>query len=525
MPPPARPLALLLILGLGVFFRFSHLGEKLLWHDEIATRVFAAGYTTDDWKGVVYGGEVVTVAQVGHFQIHNAEKSVVGAIGGLARHDPQHPPLYYALTRLWVGLCGDSVGTLRALSALLSLLYLPAIAWLCLEFSGSARVAWMGVALAAVSPFFVLYAQEAREYALWSVLIACATASLLRAIRLTEARAPAALGGWAVYATSIVLALYTSFSSAAFILAHIAYIVIRERGRLTRVSVQSASALAVSALLFSPWAYNLVHHLDSFFATMKWSRDIVIPRPELLWIFGSNLTRVFVDLTAEPLGIVVALALILVAVAIRHVARAPSASGRHPGLLLLLMIAAPITMLLVPDLLSGGIRSVSSRYLTPSWVGIQVALAWMLGAHLSSGATRAVATVLLAAGVVSGALNTRRDAVWTKGISANLPAVAALVNRSEAPLVVGNEERFNPGNLFALVHLLIPSASVQGLKIHAEAGYVLPPHEGDIYLFSPTAPFRERLEEREHVHTQLLFEDIHMQLWKVEREPDITHPG
>lgn len=514
-PPLSRLLPLLLLVSAGVYFRVANIGDKLLWHDEIATRVFAAGYTTDDWKAVVYSGAQVTRAQVMEFQHHNPDQSLAGAIGGLARHDPQHPPLYYALARLWVSQFGDSVGTLRALSALLSLLYLPAIAWLCKELTGSSRVAWFGVALAAVSPFFVLFAQEAREYALWSVLIVCATAALLRAIRLTEAGRLDPLGAWATYAASIVLALYTSFSSAAVILAHIAYIVVRERVRFTRVSVSSASALAVSALLFSPWAYNLVQHLDSFFATMKWSKDIVIPRIDLIAIFASNVSRLFIDPWPEPPVVVGGIAVVLAAFAIRFVARAPSRGGP----LLLLVIFLPIAMLLLPDLLFGGIRSLSARYLTPSWVGLQVALAWMLGAHRSSGMMRVIATLVLAAGVVSGVLNTRRDAVWVKGISANLPAVAELISHTAAPLVIGNEERFNPGNLLALVYRLAPSATVQGLKIHAEEGYRLPAHPGAIFLFSPTGPFRERLEAREHVRTRLLFEDIHMQLWVVEPAP------
>ena len=34
-------------------------------------------------------------------------------IDGLARLDPQHPPLYYVLARLWVGLFGMGTGALR----------------------------------------------------------------------------------------------------------------------------------------------------------------------------------------------------------------------------------------------------------------------------------------------------------------------------------------------------------------------------------------------------------------------------
>lgn len=39
------------------------------------------------------------------------------------------------------------------------------------------------MALIAVSPFHVLYAQEAREYSLWTVTILLSSAALLRAMR------------------------------------------------------------------------------------------------------------------------------------------------------------------------------------------------------------------------------------------------------------------------------------------------------------------------------------------------------
>ena len=35
-------------LTLGIFFRVSHIGQKVYWHDEVFTSIRAAGYTGEE---------------------------------------------------------------------------------------------------------------------------------------------------------------------------------------------------------------------------------------------------------------------------------------------------------------------------------------------------------------------------------------------------------------------------------------------------------------------------------------------
>ena len=125
--------AIVLLLSASVFFRFYGLEQKLLWHDEMATRVFAAGHTVDEWKDVLFTGEIFDVAEVEKFQRHEPKKSIAESVREMAEDDPQHPPLYYLLARVWVGIFGDAIGTLRALSAVASLLTLAGVWWLSRE--------------------------------------------------------------------------------------------------------------------------------------------------------------------------------------------------------------------------------------------------------------------------------------------------------------------------------------------------------------------------------------------------------
>ena len=61
---------------------------------------------------------------------------------------------------------------IRSLSALISLLIFPCIYWLCRElFNVPLSVPGVAIALMAISPIQLVYAQEAREYILWLVTI------------------------------------------------------------------------------------------------------------------------------------------------------------------------------------------------------------------------------------------------------------------------------------------------------------------------------------------------------------------
>jgi uncharacterized membrane protein len=511
--------ALVLVILLGVFFRFGGIDQKLVWHDEVYTRIFAAGHSSSDWGDALYTGRALSTETVLAFQRHNPDRSVADTVRGLAQDEPQHPPLYYILARGWVSLFGDGIGTLRSLSALLSLLGFPAIYWLCRELFASTRVAWIGVGLLACSPFFVLYAQEAREYALWSTLLLFSTAALLRAVRLTEASDSGQRWAWLSYCLVTAGALYTSFSSAPVIAVHILWICWRERLRPNRVSLQAAAALGLSALIFVPWARMLYAHYDAFQASMAWIYTIVIPQSELLRILALNLSRPLIDLWPDlqdwPSAIGVTVALVL---AVASWVRLRRCSSPASAALVWLLIWVPTSLLIVPDLLFGGIRSLSARYLTASLLGILLAMAHLLG----SGRTRRheLGTALvLAAGVLSCGWNLAQQAPWTKGISRALPQAAAVINQEVAPWVVGNREQHHPGNLLSLSNLLRPDARMVLLPIGQENDFVLPQDGAAVFLYSPTPPFRDDLVDRYPIRITPVIEGLHLQLWQVEELP------
>jgi hypothetical protein len=123
---------------------------------------------------------------------------------------------------------------------------------------------------------------------------------------------------------------------------------------------------------------------------------------------------------------------------------------------------------------------------------------------------------LMALPMATNILHAQQQAPWTKSLSISLPEVAKIINQSANPLMIGNQERHHPGNLFALANLLKPETKMQLLPIALESSWRLPAHKGDVFLYSPTDQFRRALEKNNQVKTTLVFEDLFLQLWKVE---------
>lgn len=271
----------------------------------------------------------------------------------------------------------------------------------------------------------------------------------------------------------------------------------------------------MSAILFFPWAFTLWKHLEAFQVSMKWSKIIVIPRSALVRILGENFSRTFVDFGLQIDGLagyfVVSAAVALIAFALLALARR---GPRHSSLLVVLLVIVPIGMLFVPDFLFGGIRSISMRYLTPTWVAVLLALAFLLGTpHLLGRFRIVVPAAVLALAISSSALNAPKVVVWTKGTSVSLPAVADAINTLPSPLVVGNLERHNPGNLMALSVRLKPGTHMQFLNTEAEERYVLPRTFPSVFLFTPITEYRIAMEKREDVNSTLLVRDTFLELW------------
>lgn len=515
------------LLVLGIFFRFANLDRKIYWHDEAYTSLRVAGYTSEEVGKQVFNGQVINVKDLEKYQRINPEKSLRDTIKSLEIDDAQHPPLYYILVRLWVQLFGNSISVTRSLSALFSVLVFPCVYFLCLELFESSLVGWVAIALISISPFHVLYAQEAREYSLWTLLILLASWALLKALRFhTEGRKAIHLVGmWGTYATAIGLGIYTFPFTGLVGVGHGIYVIVTERFRLTKSVVAYLLASLIAFLSFVPWLLVTISTWSQTGAT--WT-SIPIPLLTLLKVWGLHIERTFI-LTIGDFGfdepliyLTLPFFLTLTIYSIYFLCRHTTV---RVWLFVLTLMATLSLFLLLPDLILGGQRSTAGRYLVPFYLGVQLSIAYLLATKIISTNFfkqkfwQLVMAIVVTAGVISCAISSQAVTSWNKVISYNNLEVARIVNQAKAPLLISSSFGVNFGNTFALSYLLNPKVKLQLVTGNTQPDYLnipkIPPGFSDVFILNPSDKFREKIENEYNSKMNLLFNDSFLFLWKL----------
>ena len=523
-------LGCVILLILGILFRFGNLNQ-VYWHDEAYTSLRMSGYDAVEVNDALYNSRLSTLDDLMRYQWPTPERQLIDTVRSLASEDPQHPPLYYILVRQWVTVFGQSIWITRSFSALVSLLTFPAIYWLYQELfifsdrrqsvSKFQRKLTGGIAmmLVATSPFHILYAQEARQYALWTVLILALSALLLRAMRRHT------LLSWGLYTALLALSLYTHPFSGFVALGHGAYILTIERCRPTRRVIAYSLCMTVGCLCFAPWLSIFINKLGE--TGTSWTAQ-PIPLLILLKIWGLHLVRSFI-LTKGDFGfdtwqvyVTLPLALLLVGYSLYFMCRQ---TPIRFWLFVLIFIGASCLPLVGPDLILGGQRSTAGRYLIPSVLGLQMAIAFLLAMKirhanlLKRQVWKEITTAVLILGVMAGFEILHAETSWIKGINHYLPSLARVVNESPNPLVVCASGGINFGSIFALGYRLEPD--VQFLLVDGRQGQdnltppQLPKGLNDVFLLNPSDAFRKNIERQEKTKANLVFNDFHLYLWKL----------
>jgi uncharacterized membrane protein len=446
-----------LVIALGIFFRLYHLDYKAFSEDEATTLMHVIGLT-----------EAEAVRQAANFRhVYDLEAALHPSVGlrsckqtidTLRLEDPQHPPLYYLIARQWIGLVGNSRVDLRLLSAVIGILALPCMGWLCLELFGSTDAALAGAALLAASPVEVLYSQEVREYGLWLVFILITCALLLRALR-TESRAT-----WALYGIACALGLYT-YTVAILVMGAHAAVVLHSRTSRRNLAYAFGAMLAGVAL-YLPWVAICLTGLDQInkgMATINHAQVAVAGSAKML---AAMFRTSVLDLngTHEPIKALSSLPILgFVAYILFDLRRSRSKNGP----LLIWTLAACTTLpFLFADLWLGGARISATRYFIPLFVALDLATVALIARWLSGSgepvsigrrfAFVAVIGLLFAAKLGSCMLSANAETWWSKDNIRSLE-VAAVVNRSPHAILISDNY---VGWIFATAEYLEPQTDV-----------------------------------------------------------------
>ncbi len=196
----------------GAILRVFQLGTQSLWLDELFSVAAARG----DWTIVV---------------------------SATAAGDT-NPPLYNLLLHAAMQL-GDSEVMVRLPSCILSILSIPLMYMLALDLFGK-RTAWLAALAIAVNPFHVLFAQEARMYALLGFL------TLSAALFFHRAWFNGGYWNWGLFILAGTLELYTH-SLAFLYLVALDVFALAERKHWRERWRPLVAAHFVLFILFIPW--------------------------------------------------------------------------------------------------------------------------------------------------------------------------------------------------------------------------------------------------------------------------------
>jgi uncharacterized membrane protein len=432
---------LCLAIACGILLRFQNLGGKVFWQDESYTALHASGHLDRGDLRPLFDGRIHSAGELRRLEQITPDRGWGATVSAIASEDSDQGLLYYVFERGFMQIFGSSITAYRLLGALIGVLTIAA-AWLFASaLFESVTIAAIFAAIVALSPFEVLYAHEARSYTLTALMTLVTSAALLHAVR---RKSP---GTWLAYALSVALGLYASMLLAAVVLAHALYVIFEYRYRGERGAVAwTIGSAALGVVLFLPWIAVVIAHQRMVSTELVWG-STAYPLRSMLekWLF--NASAQFFDLEWISLKFAAIGALVLLLAVVSVVVLVRTAPERRWSFVVLLGGVTAV-LLIGRDLVQHSHWSTTARYLIPTWLAMQLAVAYALDRWMApSGEVRrgvrlaapAIFVALLLLEGVSSWIGTRASAWYNNELSAATPSLANAIDETENPLVVGEK--------------------------------------------------------------------------------------
>ncbi|MEH2027097.1 glycosyltransferase family 39 protein [Nostoc sp.] len=457
---------IIILLVIGVFFRFVNIDKKIYWGDEVFSSLRISGYTQLEMRKQLSDGRLISIEDLHKYQHPNPEKNAIDTIKGIILEDSQILPLYILMTRFWVECFGNSIAAIRTFSALISLLTFPCLYLLCQELFESSLVGWIAIGLVAVSPIHIVYAQETRSYSLGIVAILISSVALLRAMRLKTKVS------WGIYAATLPLGFYTHLFFTLVAFAQGIYVVAIERFRLSKTSIYWLLSLLAGFITFVPWIWIIITNPQ--LEAVAWTntkQTLFMSAARWAGIFS----RAFLDLGISPSDpgklkiILIPFILIILGLISYSIYVMCRRTSKEVWLFVLTLIGSVGLPLLITDFVFQK-RYATSRYTLPSVLGIELAVAYLFSTKFTSISTKAwqkklwslVAFMVIMGEVVSCMVHYQADIWWNQVPEKyqEYPQIANIINQGNKPLLISDEDNIIPP-LQVLSNLIDPKVQFQ----------------------------------------------------------------
>lgn len=356
--------------------------------------------------------------------------------------------------------------------------------------------------LIAISPFQVLYAREARNYSLWSVVILLSSWALLRAIRVNKKQ------NWIVYGVTLSLGLYSHLFFALVALSHGIYVLATQGFRWSKIVGAYLLASVTGLLTFTPWIWITINNSTSIVKTTGFqSERRNLTSLVITWL--GNISRGFLDFGANshasltyliPLSILIVTVIIIVGYSIYFLYKN---TPTRVWLFVITLISVPSLALILPDLLFGGYRSALGRYLMPFQLGIQLAATYLIATQMSLSFVhkwqkhlwKLIGIVLILSGLVSDVISSQSETWWNMAYGYQISPVASIINKASRPLVITELSGNNLGNLIAVSYRL--DQKVRFLLLDKPALPQIPDNFSEVFLYGDSKNDNSKILENQ----------------------------
>lgn len=226
-----------LVIALAAWVRFYEIGKPAIWSDE--------GFSL-----------MLSVLSPSSIIFHTGQDV--------------HPPLYYLVLHIWLGIGGDTIAVARRLSALFGLGTVGLGMWLTYLLSNR-RASMLAGLLLSLFPFAVRYSQEIRMYAMLGFLMVGTTIAFVYWLRWPEKKIPLI-----VYTGLMSMGLYTHYFALICLASHwfFLFLLLVNRRKNCEYSWLRSWWLSNVAIvvIFSPWLPYLKRQLQ--FSGFNWVQPV-----------------------------------------------------------------------------------------------------------------------------------------------------------------------------------------------------------------------------------------------------------
>ncbi|MGD9145954.1 MAG: glycosyltransferase family 39 protein, partial [Anaerolineae bacterium] len=234
--------------------RVYHLGSQSLWADE------AKSVVVSSWPALS-----ILAEQASH----------------------EHPPLHYLFLHTLMPLAGRSEFAVRYVSLFFGVLLVPLLYVVGKTLAGE-RVGILAALVAALSPFYVRFAQETRMYTVAIFFSLLSTYLFLRIAFASENAQRAGRGLSLGYVIATAAALYSHYFSLFIIVAQMVYILVAWLRRRAPLKPWLWRMLGVG-LLFLPWIVLMVQGILSIDPELRTSGEAAGPNAPVSGIVSTLL--------------------------------------------------------------------------------------------------------------------------------------------------------------------------------------------------------------------------------------------